>query len=358
LTTNEARSPRGRIALVQAMESGVLPPSEHLHALLDDCLLCRRCERVCPSGVPFGRIMDAGRARTRAFSSLRERAAIALVTRPRLAAGLVAAAGLLRPLLPADSLVARLVGRSRSDRIPAPGFYPAVGKERGRVGLFTGCAGHLLDAETLHSAVRLLIHAGFGVHVPTKQTCCGALDAHGGNAARARMLQERNESAFAEAGRLKAVVSVASGCGAHLTGYAGLGARHRDIGDFLLDSFRAGLLRFGPLHARVLVHTPCTLENVLQASEAVPALLRWIPGLELEESGGRGQCCGAGGLTFLSHPGLSRALRAPLVAQIARAAPDFVVTSNAGCGFHLQQGAGRPEYLHPVTLLARQLITD
>lgn len=358
LTTNEAHSPRGRIALVQAMDSGALPPSAHLHELLDDCLLCRRCERICPSGVPFGRIMDAGRARTRDFNPLRERAAIALVTRPRITEKLVTAAGLVSALVPAGSLVSRLVDRSRSFQPPGSGFYPAVGKERGRVGLFTGCSGRLLDAEALHSAVSLLVHAGYGVHLPKEQVCCGALDAHGGNAGRAKALQERNESAFGGLGELEAVVSVASGCGAHLVGYPGLGPLHRDISDFLRDVPLAERLRFRPLGARALVHTPCTLENVLQASEAVTSLLQLIPGLELEVLGVRGSCCGAGGLTFLSHPGMSEKLRAPFVEQILRSTPDFVVTSNAGCGFHLQKGAGQPEYLHPVTLLARQLITD
>ena len=357
-STNEARSPRGRIALIQALEAGAIAPSAHLNDLLGSCLLCRRCERICPSGVPFGSIMDRGRARLGRFRPLRERLAVALVVRPRVMQKALAAASILQRVLPADSLVRQLLARRQQDSGPLRPFYPAAGRKRGSVGLFTGCSGRLLDADALQGAVKLLTRAGYDVHLPAGQVCCGALDAHAGNQERARTLQERNEAAFGSIEGLGAVVSVASGCGAHLAGYPGLGELHRDIGEFLLQASVVERLRFRPLKERVLVHVPCTLENVLRAGGAAFELLRAVPGLEVEALGTRGGCCGAGGLTFLSYRQMSRSLRRPLVEQIERSAPRYVVTSNAGCGLHLQQGAGTPEYLHPVTLLARQLMED
>ncbi|HXH26223.1 MAG TPA: 4Fe-4S dicluster domain-containing protein, partial [Vicinamibacterales bacterium] len=56
----ETDSPRGRIALIDAMTSGRAQPTAPLLAHLDLCLQCRACETACPSGVPFGRIMEAG----------------------------------------------------------------------------------------------------------------------------------------------------------------------------------------------------------------------------------------------------------------------------------------------------------
>jgi len=358
VSSNEARSPRGRIALVQALEAGAIAPSAHLNDLLGSCLLCRRCERICPSGVPYGAIMDAGRARLGSFRLLRERLATALVTRPRLMQKALAAAGFLQRVLPADSLLRQLVARRQRVSGPLQPFYPAAGRKRGNVGLFIGCSGRLLDADALQGAVKLLTRAGYDVHLPAGQLCCGALDAHGGNLERARTLQERNQAVFGAIEGLGAVVSVASGCGAHLAGYPELGALHRDIGEFLRQVSAVERLRFRPLKERVLVHVPCTLENVLRSGDAAFGLLQAIPGLEIEELGTRGGCCGAGGLTFLSHERMSRTLRRPLVEQIERSSPRYVVTSNAGCGLHLQQGAGTPEYLHPVTLLARQLLED
>ncbi|MCK5188802.1 MAG: (Fe-S)-binding protein, partial [Methylococcales bacterium] len=40
--------------------------------------------------------------------------------------------------------------------------------------------GSLLDMETLTSKISLLNYAGFNVHIPDDQTCCGALDLHNG----------------------------------------------------------------------------------------------------------------------------------------------------------------------------------
>ena len=62
LTANENESPRGRIALIQGWLSGQLSPSRILTQHLDQCLLCRRCERVCPSLVAYGEIMDQSKA--------------------------------------------------------------------------------------------------------------------------------------------------------------------------------------------------------------------------------------------------------------------------------------------------------
>src|SRR5436853_7792803 len=58
---DEADSPRGRIQLIRQMVSTEAPAGDSLAGHLEACLVCRACETVCPSGVPFGRIMEAAR---------------------------------------------------------------------------------------------------------------------------------------------------------------------------------------------------------------------------------------------------------------------------------------------------------
>src|SRR2546422_7811080 len=62
VTGLETESPRGRIQLMTEWKRGSLPFTEEQARHIDLCLGCRTCEAVCPSGVPYGRIIEAGRA--------------------------------------------------------------------------------------------------------------------------------------------------------------------------------------------------------------------------------------------------------------------------------------------------------
>ena len=55
----ETESPRGRIALMKAVREDRVSYTKQVTSHMDLCLQCRACEVVCPSGVPFGRLMEA-----------------------------------------------------------------------------------------------------------------------------------------------------------------------------------------------------------------------------------------------------------------------------------------------------------
>jgi glycolate oxidase iron-sulfur subunit len=61
----EMDSPRGRLYLMSALETGRIGISEPLVRHLDLCLGCRACESECPSGVPYGAHLEKARERLR-----------------------------------------------------------------------------------------------------------------------------------------------------------------------------------------------------------------------------------------------------------------------------------------------------
>lgn len=375
VTLNEAESPRGRIALMQGLASGALAPSPTLAAHLDGCLTCRACEVVCPAGVPYGQLIDSGREMLAAADPGRTRLA-------RLMAGVLARsplrfalAALLWPYqrLGLQRLVrgARLLGRGRLARLESllPRLsWPSLPRARPGgampVALFTTCTSPVVEGETLEAAVTLLEALGCAVQVPPAQTCCGALHQHAGLPQPARQCATRNLAAFEDA---PAIVGIASGCTAQLREYdillrddpraAAFAGRVHDLLGYIAAHPAQARLAFAPLRARVLLHTPCTLRNVVRGEAAVRALLERIPGLEIEalDAG----CCGAAGSYFLQQPAMADALLQPKLDRIGAARPDYVLSSNAGCAMHLAGGLRRAGLTipvwHPARLLARQL---
>jgi glycolate oxidase iron-sulfur subunit len=384
LATNEAESPRGRIAMLAATANGDLPADQSLARLLDHCLVCRSCEKHCPSGVPFGSLMDNGRALVRLHSrgnwlrelslkaidiSLRNADALRRIgnlashfVRPAAGqsgtAGAPAPAALVSRLRSYASMLRRQPGwPARIDALPDE---PA----RGRVSLFLGCVARSLDGNTLNDAIEVLRRFGFGIDIPTGQGCCGALPLHAGRQSAAQRLMQQNMEAFMPFAD-QPLLFTASGCGAALCDYPAhlADGQHAlpavlDICQFL-DMHWPKDLRPPVSNNRVLLHTPCSLANNLPDPHAAMRLLARLPGLDLHESSSDYHCCGSAGNYMLSNPQTAAQLRAPVIEQAGRLLPDFIVTSNIGCAMHLAEGLQRSgldiPVMHPVSLLAASL---
>ena len=377
LSRDEGESPRGRIALIQGLMNGGLELNPRLEAHLDHCLGCRACEAVCPSGVPYGEIIDGGRAviHEQRKTAPAPRLLNSLVPRPRRLrlAGrilrLVQRSGLQR--LARSVGISRAPGLARLDALlpplaPLPAwqdYYPPTGKQRGEVALFLGCFADFADRPTLNATVHVLTHIGYGVHIPRRQTCCGALHLHQGDRDIAHHLAECNAAAF-NALRVDAVVNTASGCGATLAEYPRndfpcLEAPVRDINAFLADVPWPKEIGLAPLAKRVAIHDPCSLSHVLHQAKAPYQLLARIPEIEILALPDNQRCCGAAGSYMLTQPETADRLRDDKIAALQALEADILVTSNPGCALHLRAGiraAGLDiEVMHPVMLMARQL---
>jgi len=363
----EGESPRGRIALMQGLAAGRLEAEPVLARHLESCLGCRACEPVCPAGVPYGELIDAGRAllRTRGVQpSLAARLPGMVLRRPRL---LRAAMRLAR--LPGVAALARGLGGMPAravDLLPAEtrpprraATRPRGDRGRGEVFLFTGCVGAAMDERSLDDTRLALEAAGWRVRTPARQGCCGAIDLHAGRPEDARRLAARNLAALP--GDIP-VVACASGCAATLLEYARLagdpGARFarriREPAELLADA----PLALGPgRYPSVVLHLPCTQRNVTRTAAATRHLLARIPGLMVREL--PAGCCGAAGENFLSHPETADALLTPLLRSLVDDPPDALVTSNIGCALHFAAGLRRTgvnvPVLHPASVVASAL---
>ncbi|MEE8342702.1 MAG: heterodisulfide reductase-related iron-sulfur binding cluster [Gammaproteobacteria bacterium] len=388
-TRDEGESPRGRIALMQALQAGTLKDNARLALHLERCLGCRACEAMCPSQVPFGALMDQARQvlhnnNVGSKRWLHRVIADGLVSHPE---RLRVATRLLRfyqrsglRFLARRSGLLSLLGAQRLDQLLpdlAPvgrwrSYYPAVTAERGQVALFLGCIAQMVDTETHTSAIRILNQFGYGVHIPQGQSCCGALQQHDGRLQAARRLAQTNLIAFQNL-EVDAILSTASGCGAQLAEYSRMGfaeprlaqqaaafsGRVQDISAFLAGMDWPAGVEFAPLPARVAVHEPCTLRNVLKQGNAPHRLLQCIPEIELLSIADKGDCCGAAGSYFLTQPGMADRLLKHRLDALEKVRPDLVTTANVGCALYLQAGLRQRkltlEVIHPVVLIDRQL---
>jgi glycolate dehydrogenase iron-sulfur subunit len=361
----ETDSPRGRIALIEAVAAGRAQPSPALLGHLDLCLQCRACETACPSGVAYGRIMETARAEIvergapRAWR-LRALALRQLLPHRRRLGALTAALRFyerspLRPLLRASRLL-RLMRLDAAERalpeIAAPFSPPRQPDGLTRsVALLTGCVMPHMYPRTHEATVLVLNRLGFRVVFPREQTCCGALSTHAGDRRFARQLARRNIDAFLGA-RVEAVIVDSAGCGASMKEYGELladdpayvdrarelSAITRDVLEFV-DANGAGPL--GELRSTVTYQDSCHLAHAQRITAAPRQLLRAIPGLEFREMAAADRCCGSAGLySFVQRDMSARVLEAK-IDDIRRTGASIVATANPGCVSQLEAGMRR-----------------
>ncbi|MBI6545213.1 MAG: 4Fe-4S dicluster domain-containing protein [Cyanobacteria bacterium NC_groundwater_1444_Ag_S-0.65um_54_12] len=360
----ESDSPRGRIYLLRALlEQRVSSPASVI-APLDRCLGCRACETACPSGVHYGQLLELARAR---------------LTEPARPVSMRSLwwRWLIRQVLPHRArfrlLIALLRLLSRSDRewmpaflrqqiellppyYPAPrpvSYLPARGVCRGRAGFLSGCVMPNLYPRSNFASMQLLAEAGYEVVAPANAGCCGALQAHDGDADGAKAAALRTMAAF---GDCNVVVASAAGCGAAMKAYPGeFAGRVRDLSEALLAAnWQPPAQRQIERELRVVYHDPCHLAHGQGIRQAPRELLGRL-GVKLVATKGAEYCCGGAGTYALLQPTLAQALMERRVDHLLAADPDLVITANPSCLMQLSYGLRKHQRALPVLHLAEIL---
>jgi glycolate oxidase iron-sulfur subunit len=390
---DENDSPRGRLVLMRRLLDGdIALTDEGVARHVDRCLGCRACETACPSGVPYGELLEATRA---TMAPVRGTPLVArlvltvfrhhvLLRAALFGARVFRATGLPRMLarvlpkrlafpvamLASTSPVALRVGTAQPRK---PGEWKLDGRTTGprepqsSVTLLEGCVMSGLFAHVNSATEKALEVNGHRVCGTAGQRCCGALHAHAGDLEGARDLAKQNIAAF-ERSDAEFVVVNAAGCGAMLKQYGHLlhddpswaaraerlAARTRDVSELLASTGPQPGTQEVPL--RVTHDPPCHQMHAQRIVNPPLQLLRAVPGLDLIPLEDADQCCGSAGIYNLVEPDVSDAVLAPKLARIAESHAEVVASGNPGC--LMQIGAGLllsgsdVKAVHPVELLA------
>jgi glycolate oxidase iron-sulfur subunit len=367
----EMDSPRGRIYQMAQVATGApIGPSYIEHIEL--CLACRGCESACPSGVQYGRLVEAARAEIEGAAA-RSRPARWM---RRFVFGYVLPSPAMMTVL--GTLLYLYQGSGLQKLVRALGFlklleklgdleqltppaeppfffgkigktFPAEGRRRYRVALMAGCIANVCFARLNEATVRVLQKNGCEVVVPGSQGCCGALHVHAGLRDQARGLARRNIDALSYGG-YDAIVTNAAGCGSTLKEYGelleadpGYAAQAREFSGRMQDvtEFLASIElnpEMQPLHVTVTYQDSCHLAHGQRIRTAPRKLLEAVPGLTFREMPLSDLCCGSAGIYNVVQNEMSMQILEGKMKDVNRTGADVIATANPGCILQLRAG--------------------
>jgi glycolate oxidase iron-sulfur subunit len=331
LTGVETSSPRGRINLMRALETGVLGDDDP--TVLEEsscCLGCRACEPVCPAGVQYGELLEEWRDHL--WNGRR---------RPVQ----------LWPLLWAVDSPRRVRAMGLVRRHAGHGSQAA-----GPVSLMLGCFERVLYPRVSRDARKLAPELA----VPAAQGCCGALHAHNGELERGKELARELGEALPGT-----IVSTSGGCASHLAGVLG-SERVKEFSQWMIERERprssngtaparngAPPTQPSGRRLRIGLQDSCHLRTGLgvwrEPRELIARVGKYV---ELPSAA---VCCGAAGSYSIVRAKDSARVLDPHLDEIAAADLDVLVVVNAGCYRQLQQGIKRRKLKTRVVHLAELL---
>jgi glycolate oxidase iron-sulfur subunit len=386
LWNEEMDSPRGRIYLMKLAADGQATINSQWVGHFDTCLGCMACMTACPSGVDYGKLIEATRAQIeRKYDRGRlerfyRRLIFGLFTRPdrlRMMRAplllyqktglrwLVRRSGVLQVLPKRVQAMEALLPELPAAEAVAEAT-PAVGEKRRRVGLLLGCVQREFFPQVNAATARVLAAEGCEVISPADQPCCGALLVHAGEEEGALALARHFINVFERAG-VDTIVTNAAGCGSNVKEYGHLlrddpqyaarakefSAKCQDISETL--AYMGPRAKRNELRLRVAFHDSCHLQHAQGVRTQPRQLLSEIPGLETVEIPEAPICCGSAGIYNLVQPNAANTLGDRKAELIASLNADVVVTGNPGCILQLQaslERAGKKiPVLHTIQLL-------
>lgn len=375
----EMDSPRGRIYLMKLALEGKAEMNESWVSHFDSCLGCVACMPACPSGVDYGKLIEATRAqiertyhrpaadklhRRFLFEAFTNPGRMKFLRWPLLAYQKSGAQAALRALgvfkaLPKSIAAMDSLLPTASPIEHVASLTAAQGERRKRVGLLLGCVQRTFFSHVNAATARVLAAEGCEVVAPPEQPCCGALFVHAGEEERAQELARKTIDVF-ETADVETIVINAAGCGSNVKEYGHLlrddpdyaerakrfAAKCKDISEILVEL--PPRAERNPLNVRVAFHDSCHLQHAQGVRSQPRSLLQQIPGMQLLEIPEGPICCGSAGIYNLVQPEAATELGDRKARLIAPLQPDIVATGNPGCILQLQSALAKANHRVPV----------
>jgi FAD/FMN-containing dehydrogenase/Fe-S oxidoreductase len=385
-TRNEEDVTRGRANTLRLAISGQLGPdalsSDGMMHALKLCVSCKACRHECPTGV------DMAKMKIEVLAARAARHGLSL--RDRLVGYLPRYAGLASRLAPIANwrnhspllrrLFERFAGISAQRALPAfrrdmfkPGtevIGPVDGRE---IVLFADTFNRAYERENLDAALRVLVGAGYRVHMPkpadgTRPLCCGRTFLSAGLVDQARGELNRLVATYAPfAARGVPIVGLEPSCLLTLrdellslrsdNDARSVSAHALLFEEFLVREAEAGRLQLplGSIAGKALVHGHCHQKS-FGAFKPVEQVLRLVPDLAVETI--ESSCCGMAGAfgygadTYQTSMEMAELSLLPAVRRADQAT--LIVADGTSCRHQIKDGSERSA-LHVARVLAMSL---
>lgn len=356
----EGRGPRGRVALLQRLNTSELSRTRTMDDRIFSCMLCGACNSRCPAGIRITDALYAARHALRLQPGPRDLTGAILrhsFRHTHQAFRLVRALQGLISRGPLQSIPAVRVFRSLKITLPSHAFRSGgslyrVQNARGRVAIFSGCTTDFLFPALGRMLAESLQALRYDVVVPQGEVCCGAPLLSLGFRDDAALLAEKNLSLFKKL-RVEAVISLCPTC-VHFVrdvykDIAGEGMLSA-MDDVSFFKHHAGVPEGPPIAEKTVYHAPCHTLYSLKSDAAARTVLE-AAGYNLMDT--EAGCCGFAGAFAVLYEGMSAAIREKRLATYRNA--DSIITSCPNCVLQFQNFCGQKKLQHTIEIIHQSL---
>ncbi|ATW23487.1 (Fe-S)-binding protein [Candidatus Formimonas warabiya] len=366
LYTETGREPfvaRGKIELLENLQSGNLEWNDTLAEIFSTCLLCGSCTENCPNGVRTDKLIMSARKELvdarglpiikknifhhflKYNGRLNKAGQLLAIYQKSGLQKLLRTSGILKvfpmDLAKIESILPEISGKSFRNNLP---ISRGISHPKLKVAYFTGCVTNLVNPQVGYSILKILEANDVEVIVP-EQVCCGIPAIASGDLKTGRFLAEENIKHFTGLSVDYIVMDCAS-CLSTWLEYpelfssdeaAGLMPKLVDINRFLVEILDIRINPENELGIKVTYHDPCHLKRTPGGKTSPRELLKRLsPSYEFVEMDMADRCCGSAGSFNLTHYVLSQKVAQHKINAILDSNAKIVASACPSCIMQLQ----------------------